>query len=242
MLLIDDEAPARQLLQEYLADYPDLIIVGEANNGVDALRMIRELEPEIVFLDVQMPGLNGLEVIARLDVLPLIIFSTAYDRYALEAFELHAVDYLLKPYTKDRFGTAVRKLLSRLAEPQENLRSLAQQIVDDAGAGYPSKILVPKGNRLIAINVDDIIRVGAEGDYSQLVTKQQSFLSQNGLGYLEKRLPPDRFLRVHRSSIININAVQEIFKEGHGYDIRLQNGDLVRVSRSYAPKVKDLIL
>jgi two-component system LytT family response regulator len=242
VLLIDDEEPARQLLREYLSDYPDLVVVGEANNGVDAIRQIQELRPEIVFLDVQMPGLTGLEVLARLEELPLVIFSTAYDQYALQAFELHAVDYLLKPYTKERFREAVTRLLGRL-EPQSGVRTLAQQMVDERSeTSYPDRILVSKGSKLVAVKMDEIIWVAADGDYCRLVTGDKGpLLSQYGIGQLEEKLDPQRFLRVHRSSIVNLDAIEEIFRAGHGYDIRMNNGEVVHVSRGYAEGVKKLI-
>ena len=129
------------MLREYLADYPDLIVIGEAANGVDALTQISEHAPDIIFLDIQMPGLTGLDVLARLDELPLVVFSTAYDQYALEAFDLHAVDYLLKPYSKDRFATAVERILARAPGPadtaaQPSVAALAQSL-RDRSTRYP---------------------------------------------------------------------------------------------------------
>ncbi len=219
-----------------------MVIVGEANNGVDAIRLIQEMSPEIIFLDVQMPGLSGLEVLGQLDEVPLVIFSTAYDKYALEAFEHHAVDYLLKPYTRERFKTAIHRLFARLQRPQQGVMNLAQQMVEQNSGDYPAKILAPKGNKLVALDVNDILRIAAEGDYSLIVTQDgQQYLSQFGIGQLEKKLSPKQFFRIHRSSIINIDLIKEIFKEGHGYDIRMKNGDVVHVSRSYAAKVKELI-
>ncbi len=218
------------------------MIVGEANNGVDAVRHIEELRPEIIFLDVQMPGLNGLEVLTRLEELPLVIFSTAYDQYALQAFELHAVDYLLKPYTRGRFREAVTRLLSRL-EPQPGVQTLAQQLVEERSeTSYPDRMLVSKGSKLVAVKMDEIIWVAADGDYCRLVTAEKgNFLSQYGIGKLEDKLDPQRFLRVHRSSIVNLDAIEEIFRAGHGYDIRMNNGEVVHVSRGYADQVKKLI-
>ncbi|MEM9835431.1 MAG: LytTR family DNA-binding domain-containing protein [Bacteroidota bacterium] len=240
--LIDDEAPARKLLREYLTNYTNLVIIGEAPNGVDALRLIEEHKPEIIFLDVQMPGLTGLEVLARLEELPLVIFSTAYDQYALEAFDFHAVDYLLKPYTQKRFDEAIRKLLTRLGQPQDGVGQLAQKLRDEAASNkFPDRIMVPKGNRYLALPVNDIQFVRAEGDYSSLVTADTRFLSQFGLGEMEKRLPPDIFIRIHRSTIINRGNIKEVYREGHGYDLVMDNGEIVRVSRSHADKVKELL-
>lgn len=242
VVIIDDEQPARQLLKEYLAHYKDLVVVGEANNGVDAVRLIQQLQPEIIFLDVQMPGLTGLQVLAQLDELPLVIFSTAYDQYAIKAFELHAVDYLLKPYTRERFATAIEHLFERMQHPQEAIRALTQSLVEqDAPNNYPSKILVAKGNKLIAISVADIQWIAAEGVYCMLHTHHNRYLSRYGISQVEQKLSPDLFIRVHRSYILNLNFVQEIFREGHVYDVKMKNGGIVRVSRGYANKVKDMM-
>ncbi|MEL6275494.1 MAG: LytTR family DNA-binding domain-containing protein [Bacteroidota bacterium] len=242
VILIDDEAPARKLLREYLANHTELVIVAEAPNGVDALRLIQEHHPEIIFLDVQMPGLTGLEVLARLEELPLVVFSTAYDQYALDAFEFHAVDYLLKPYTRQRFEDAIQKLLTRLGQPQEGVGKLAQKLRDEeAPHRFPDRIMVPKGNRHLALPVKDIQFVRAEGDYSSLITQETRYLSQFGLGEMEKRLSPELFLRIHRSTIVNRSNIKEIYREGHGFDLVMDNGEVVRASRSYADKVKGLL-
>lgn len=218
------------------------MIIGEAPNGVDALRLIEEHKPEIIFLDVQMPGLTGLEVLARLEELPLVIFSTAYDQYALDAFEFHAVDYLLKPYAQKRFDQAMQRLLTRLGQPQDAVGQLAQQLRDEADVNkFPDRIMVPRGNRYLALPVADIQFVRAEGDYSSLITADTRYLSQFGLGEMEKRLPPDIFIRIHRSTIVNRANIKEVYREGHGYDLVMDNGEVVRASRSHADKVKELL-
>lgn len=237
--MIDDEAPARKLLREYLGDYPDLIVVGEAANGVDALRLIEVHDPELIFLDIQMPGLTGLEILARLDRLPLVIFSTAYDQYALEAFEVHAVDYLLKPYSKKRFARAIGRIGGRQVE-QPNVARLAQEL-RDATHRFPDRIMVPRGNKYVALPVEDILCIRAEGDYSTLVTAERQILSPYSLKETEARLDPEIFLRIHRSAIINRYAIREIYREGHGYDLVLTNGDLLRASRNYAEVVKRML-
>ncbi|MEM9920263.1 MAG: LytTR family DNA-binding domain-containing protein, partial [Bacteroidota bacterium] len=210
--IIDDEAPARSLLRGYLADYPSLVIIGEANNGVDAIQLIREFQPDIVLLDIQMPGMTGFEVLQKLQNVPQIIFSTAYDQYALKAFEVNAVDYLLKPYTKERFAKAIEKVLSSGDENLQKLKALAENLLIEnaAQSKYLSKILVQTKNKLTALNVSDIIWVDAEKDYSRLVTAQQSYLSNYGIGQVAEKLDPEIFIRVHRSSIINIHCVAEI--------------------------------
>lgn len=189
-----------------------------------------------------MPGLTGLELLARLEELPLVIFSTAYDQYALEAFEFHAVDYLLKPYTQKRFDQAMQRLLTRLGKPQDGVGLLAQQLRDEAANNkFPDRIMVPRGNRYLALPVNEIQFVRAEGDYSSLVTANTRYLSQFGLGEMEKRLSPEVFIRIHRSTIVNRANIKEVYREGHGYDLVMDNGEVVRASRSHADKVKELL-
>ena len=239
IIIIDDEAAGRQLIREYLEDFPDLIVIGEANNGVDAIRLIREFKPDLIFLDIQMPGLNGFDVLTRLDEMPLVIFSTAYDKYALKAFEVHALDYLLKPYTRERFSIAVQKALNSLQNNLNSVQSLTESLLTPEST-YPEKILVQIGAKLVTVDLAEVIWIDAEGDYSKLITSKQRYLSNYGLGALEKKLDPRRFIRVHRSAIINLAFVQEIQKQISSYDVILQNGDVVRVSRGYMENIKRL--
>ena len=243
VIIIDDETPARSLLKEYLSNYPSMVIVGEANNGVDAIRIIEEFRPDIVFLDVQMPGMTGLEVLKKLTEMPKIIFSTAYDQYALDAFEHNAIDFLLKPYTRERFAKAVNKVMQYGEENLNSLRSLAESLIQEASTGksnFPAKILVQSKNKLIALNTESIIRIEAEKDYSKLVTNKQSYLSNYGIGQIATKLDPEIFIRIHRSAIINIHYIKEIFKHPSSYDVKMTNGDVVKVSRSYLDNIKKL--
>lgn len=238
VILIDDEAAGRMLIRQYLEAYPNLIIVGEANNGVDAVRLINEFRPDLIFLDVQMPGLSGFDVLRHLDEIPQIIFSTAYDQYALQAFEVHAVDYLLKPYTRERFAQAVQRV-NNVNSNLQKIQPLAESLLTAATA-YPEKILVQTGNRLVTVAVADIQRIEAEGDYSMLVTATGKHLSNYGISSLETKLDPRQFIRVHRSDIISLHYVREIQKYPSSYDVIMQNGDVVRVSRSYMDKIREL--
>lgn len=238
VIIVDDEQAGRQLIQEYLEDYPDLIVLGEANNGVDAVKMINEFKPDLVFLDIQMPGLTGFDVLKHLEELPQIIFSTAYDQYALKAFEVHAVDYLLKPYTKDRFKIAVDRLFQNAN--MNKAEGLASSLLMES-ANYPSKILVQSQNKLVTISLEDVIRIEAFGDYSKLITKDKTYLSNFGISSLEEKLTPAVFIRVHRSSIINLNKVKELNKYAKSYDVTMQNDDVVRVSRGYMDNIKKLM-
>ncbi|WP_299668905.1 response regulator [uncultured Polaribacter sp.] len=238
VIIVDDEIAGRKLIKEYLEDYSDLVLLGEANNGVDAVKIINEFKPDLVFLDIQMPGMTGFDVLTHLEELPQIIFSTAYDQYALKAFEVHAVDYLLKPYTKDRFEKAIHKLSSNLSN--NTAQNLTNSLLMDAEK-YPKKILVESQNKLVTISVQEIIRIEAFGDYSKIITADKTYLSNFGISKLEEKLNTAIFLRVHRSSIINIDKIKELNKYGKSYDVTMQNTDIVRVSRGYMETIKKIM-
>ena len=238
VIIADDEAAGRTLIKQYLADFPSLIIVGEANNGVDAIKLINEFKPDIIFLDIQMPGLTGFEVLTHIDEIPQIIFSTAYDKYALQAFEVHAIDYLLKPYTRERFKAAIQKLRNDAQQQQPNIQPLAESLINTAQ--YPEKILIQLNQKLITISLSDVLWIDADGDYSKLITTKGNYLSNYGISLLENKLNPQHFIRVHRSSIINLAFVKEIQKQISSYDVIMQNGDVVRVSRGYMENIKRL--
>ncbi len=237
VIIVDDESAGRQLIKEYLEDYKDLILLGEANNGVDAVKLINEFKPDLVFLDIQMPGMTGFDVLTHLEELPQIIFSTAYDQYALKAFEVHAIDYLLKPYTKQRFKVAIEKLRDTV---YNNARPLTESLLMET-AKYPERILVQSQNKLVTIRLEDVIRIEAYGDYSKIVVGDQTYLSNYGISTLEEKLNGDIFIRVHRSSIINLNKVKELNKYTKSYDVTMLNGDVVRVSRGYMDNIKKLM-
>ena len=238
VLIIDDEEAGRKLIKEYLSEFNDLILLGEANNGVDAVKLINEFKPDLVFLDIQMPGMTGFDVLTHLEELPQIIFSTAYDQYALKAFEVHAVDYLLKPYTKERFKTAVEK--SNQNSEHNKARPLAESLLMDTPK-FPERILVQTQNKLVTVALDEVIRIEAYGDYSKLITNEKTYLSNYGISMLEEKLDPSVFIRVHRSSTINLGQVKEVNKYTKSYDVTMSNGDLVRVSRGYMENIKKLM-
>jgi two-component system, LytTR family, response regulator len=238
VIIIDDEAPARNLLKEYLQDYPQLEVVAECRNGIEAIASIDSLCPDIIFLDIQMPGKNGFEVLQEIEHIPQIIFSTAYDQFALKAFEVNAIDYLLKPYTKERFRTTVNKLLSSNAQALKNIQMLAESLLHKA---FPERILVEQGNKLVSVPVRDVTWLEARGDYTRIHTGKQIFISNKGISELEQKLNPQQFLRIHRSTIIAISAIMEVYKEMSGPQIKLQNGTVLKVSRSYTHALKNLI-
>lgn len=238
VIIIDDESAGRKLIREYLSDFPNLILIGEANNGVDAIKKINEFKPDLIFLDVQMPGMTGFEVLPHLEEIPQIIFSTAYDQYALKAFEVHAVDYLLKPYTKERFNRSIE----RIQEKKDNLKiaPLAENVIMEKQK-FPGRILVQSGKKLITIAVKNIVRIEADGDYSKLVVGDANYLSNYGISKLVEKLDPELFIRVHRSSVINVQFIESVEKYVSSYDVKMKNGDVVRVSRGYMEAIKNLI-
>jgi two-component system LytT family response regulator len=237
VLIADDEKAGRTLIKEYLEDFPDLVLIAEVNNGVDAITEINRFKPDLVFLDIQMPGKTGFEVLTFLEELPAIIFSTAYDEYALKAFEVHAVDYLLKPYTKERFRLAIE----RLNDNNQKLGNLTESLLMEKN-DYPARVLVQQNKKLITTAVDDIQWVEAYGDYSKLHVSNETFLSNFGISDLEQKLDPKKFLRVHRSAIINLGKVKELNKYGKSYDVTMLNGEVVRVSRGYMEALKKIML
>ncbi|MEL7376052.1 MAG: LytTR family DNA-binding domain-containing protein [Bacteroidota bacterium] len=236
--VIDDEAAGRSLIKEYLGYHEDLVIVLEANNGVDAVTGINRFKTDLIFIDVQMPGLTGFEVLTKLEEIPQVIFSTAYDQYALKAFEVHAIDYLLKPYTKARFDQAISRISS--SDRPNPVAPLADSLLMQPS--YPERVLVEYDKKLITVTVSEIIHVEAYGDYSKLVTADKTLVSNHGIGALEERLDPSLFIRVHRSHIINLSQVASMTRYPKSYDVKMINGDVVRVSRGYLDKVKDLQL
>jgi len=232
--IIDDEQDARELIKQYLADYPEFSLIGEAADGMEAVTVINKLRPDLVFLDVQMPGRSGFEVITELDYLPDIIFSTAYDSYALQAFTVHAVDYLLKPYGAKRFGTCITRLRSN----REKVQQMAERLL--LHQNQQKKVLVHHGRRQLMIDIIDIIYLEADGDYTSVHTRGEQFLITKGLGTTLSYLNGKEFIRIHRSFAVQLDKVDEIKKEGRKYYIVCSDGTQLRVSRSYLPMLKSL--
>jgi two-component system, LytTR family, response regulator len=241
VIICDDEDNARLLIQQYIADYPQLQVIKECTNGIEAVAAIDTMEPDLVFLDIQMPGLSGFQVLQKIVHVPQIIFSTAFDKYALKAFDNNAIDYLLKPYTKDRFAQAVNKVLLQEKDNLAGIKKLSDNLQENYSA-YPEKVLVENGNRMISLSVDDIIWIEADGDYTRIHTNTKFFISSYGISLLEQKLNPAKFIRIHRSAIINTQLIKEVFRESNGYYIIMQNGWQQKVGRSYVEVIKNFIL
>jgi len=237
-MIIDDEASARKLLREYVEETIELNLIGTASDGPEAVEKINELKPELIFLDVQMPGFNGFEVLDRISHVPQVIFSTAFDDYAIRAFEVHAIDYLLKPYTRSRF----EKAISRLDQPgqrDKQIEFLEQRL--ESQKPYPERFLVEKGDQIISVPAGEVVKIEAYGDYAKLCTDQDQYLTKYNLGKVEEKLDPQRFIRVHRSTIIQLSCLLSLKKYGKGFQAQLSDGSEVKVSRSYADRIKELI-
>jgi two-component system LytT family response regulator len=238
-LIVDDEDLARQLLREYAREVDDLEIIGECNNGFDAVKAIDALKPDLAFLDVRMPKLDGFEVIELIDHQPAVIFVTAYDMYAMRAFEAHAVDYLLKPFRLDRFKQAIERARARLGE---HLPSAAQ-LREAAQPGQKlERVVVRDSSKVHIIPADKLDYIEAQDDYIALHSENKNYLKQQTISNIESQLDPMRFARIHRSYIVNIERIVRI--EAFTKDSRiaiLKNGAQIPVSRSGLVKLKALL-
>ena len=238
-VIVDDEKLARDLLQEYIQQMPNLQVLGEASKGKDAVELIDKLKPDLVFLDVQMPGMTGFDVVDEITHDPHVIFCTAYDQYAIKAFEKGAVDYILKPLDQERFKLAVERAMGRMKLEQNNVGELLRNMKTENKSSYDSHIFVQKSEKLLNLPVDEIVYLEASGDYTILSTKNDQFVSSSGIGKLEEILNPETFIRVHRSTIININSLKEIEKHFNGgMVVKMLNGKSFPVSRTYAKLIR----
>lgn len=236
--IVDDEDLARQVLREYLAPHKDIEIVAECANGFEAVKAVAELRPDLVFLDIQMPKLDGFEVLELLDPAPAIIFVTAHDNHAIRAFEVHAVDYLLKPVSAERFEAALARVKERLEGRAERNSTHAPSASELAAAARPpaqhlDRIPVRDGTSVVIIPAAKLEYVEAQDDYVALVSQGKKHLKQQTISSLEAALDPSRFLRVHRSYIVNLERVVRLEPYGKdSYVAVLGDGVQLPVSRA----------
>ncbi len=242
-IIIDDEKLARDLLKEFLESFDQIEILTECSKGSEAVEKIDKLKPDLIFLDVQMPGMTGFDVLEEIDHEPIVIFTTAYDQYAIKAFEKNAVDYVLKPLDEERFRLAVNRALKRKKQEQNNIEELLKSIKGDSKSSYESHIFVQKSEKLFNLPVEEIIFLEASGDYTIITTKTDQFVSSSGIGKLEEILSPETFIRVHRSTIINLNFLKEIERHFNGgMVVKMQNGKSFPVSRTYAKLIRKKVV
>ena len=238
VLIVDDEPLARRGVAGRLSRQGDMEIVGECGDGLSAVAAIERLRPDLVFLDIKMPGLDGMEVLRAIpkQQLPAVIFLTAFDQYALQAFEFHAVDYLLKPINDDRFAEAVERVRRSQAEA---LAARLIQLLDAPSPRYASRFAVRLGGRIQLLHADQIDWIGAAGDYVELHSAERSYLLRETLTALEQRLDPREFLRIHRSRILRTSRIIELKPlENRDYIVILSNGSEHRSSRTYADRLE----
>lgn len=240
VVIIDDEPLARSIVKEYLQSYTQFNIVAECNDGFEGLKAIQQQHPDLVFLDIQMPKINGFEMLELIDSPPSVIFTTAFDEFAIKAFENSAIDYLLKPFSKDRFDKALNKFLSQQkpsAQKTEALLETASQ-----SAIQQNRIVVKDGSKIKIIPLQQIHYLEAADDYVKIVTADGSYLKKKTMGFFEEALSAHHFSRVHRSYIVNTQLITRI--EAHDKDnhiVLLNTGAKIPVSKAGYSKLKDVL-
>jgi two-component system, LytTR family, response regulator len=233
-LIIEDEEPARNLLRTFLESFEEIDLIGECSDGFSGLKTINELQPDLVFLDIQMPRLTGFELLELLDDIPEIVFTTAYDEYALKAFDLNAVDYLMKPFSKQRLRQAVDKVIERFRIKSSGKEKVSQLVEQMHQKARPlERIVVKSGSKIHVIPIQDIEQLEAQDDYVMIHTAQGRFMKKETMASMEQNLPEDSFIRIHRSHIVNVSQIQRIEQYGkESYLLILKNGNQVSVSKS----------
>lgn len=232
VIIIDDEPLARSIVKEYLQQHPELELVQECNDGLEGLKAIQQQQPDLIFLDIQMPKINGFEMLELLDHPPAVIFTTAFDEYAIKAFDTHAIDYLLKPFSQERFDKAVEKLLVQKNIPAEKS---TQELLETAShsPAQSQRIVVKNGSKIKIIPVQEIFYLEAADDYVKIHTKEGYFLKNKTMNHFEQILNMQHFVRSHRSYMINIQQVTRIDPyEKDNHIAILRSGAKVPVSRN----------
>ncbi|WP_260706954.1 LytR/AlgR family response regulator transcription factor [Edaphobacter flagellatus] len=240
-VLADDEVLARQKLRQLLREVPEIEIVGEGSSAAETIDLVRATKPDLLFLDVRMPDKDGFEVVndlAAMDTpMPCVIFTTAYDRYALRAFEIHAVDYLLKPFTLERFRSATERALEQIKKAKQDPQGA--QPKSPNGTPYTTRIVFKSKGRILFLPVSEICWIGAEENYVRICTQSETHLLRETMTRLEEKLDPNTFMRVHRSSIVNLQYVKEVRPEVDGeYGVHMLNGQKIAMSRGYRSRIK----
>ena len=239
-IIIDDEPLARDIVKEYLQSYPDIEVVAECNDGFEGIKAIQQDEPGLIFLDIQMPKINGFEMLELLDSdnAPAVIFTTAFDEFAIKAFESNAIDYLLKPFSKDRFDKSIQKFLQQTSTPQ------TQPVVETAAQSpaQQNRIVVKDGNKIKIIPIHQVNYLEAADDYVKIFTAEGSFLKKRTMGFFEQSLASFHFARIHRSYIVNTQLITRIDAyEKDSHLVLLNTGVKLPVSKAGFAKLKQIL-
>ena len=237
-IIIDDEPLARSIVREYLQSYNDIEIVAECNDGLEGMKAVQQYKPDLIFLDIQMPKINGFEMLELFEDPPSVIFTTAFDEFAIKAFESNAVDYLLKPFNKNRFDKAIQKFLQQSSsQPTQSVLETAAQ-----SPGQQNRIVVKVGNKIKIIPVTQINYLEAADDYVKIITAEGSFLKKRTMNFFEQSLSTWHFVRIHRSYIVNTQLITRI--DAHEKDshlVLLSSGAKLPVSKTGYSKLKELL-
>lgn len=247
-LIVDDEPLAREKLRGFLEKETDIEIIGECRDGREAVETIDRDRPDLLFLDIQMPEMDGFDVLEQVDevAMPTVVFTTAFDQYAIKAFDVHAADYLLKPFDRDRFRQALDRVRTEVQRHeidtmQDQLRTLLDE-VSTRESRHPDRLVVKTSGRVVFVKISDIDWVDAAGNYVRLHAGGESHMLRETMGRLEKRLDGNQFIRIHRSTIVNIDRIKELQQQFHGdYLVVLKSGQRLTLSRSYREKIQHLL-
>jgi two-component system LytT family response regulator len=240
VIIIDDEPLARSIVNEYLQKHPGLEIVAECNDGFEGVKAIQQYEPDLIFLDIQMPKINGFEMLELVDQPPSVIFTTAFDEFAIKAFEAHAIDYLLKPFSQERFDKAIQKWKEQKTNSKKNTEELLETA--SQSPSQTQRIVVKNGSKIKIIPVQDVFYLEAADDYVKVHTQEGSFLKNKTMNHFEQTLDANLFVRTHRSYIVNIQQITRIDPyEKDNHIAILRSGGKVPVSRNGYVKLRAVL-
>ncbi len=233
-IIIEDEEPARDIVKTYLKKFQDIELIGECSDGFSGVKAVNEMKPDLLFLDIQLPKLTGFEILELVEHSPVIIFTTAYDQFALKAFEMNATDYLLKPFSSDRFDTAMQKALDKL-KSKKSERPVIKKLVEtvDEKSETIDRVVVKTGSKIKVIPADKIMYIEAQDDYVMIYAEESKHLKEKTMKYFETHLDNSQFIRIHRSYIVNVNFIVQLehFSK-ENYLVILKNGAKLKVSDS----------
>jgi two-component system, LytTR family, response regulator len=241
-IIIDDEPLARSIIREYLQFHPELELIAECSDGFEGVKAIQQMEPDLIFLDIQMPKINGFEMLELIEEPPAVIFTTAFDEYAIKAFESHAIDYLLKPFSRDRFDKAISKL-SQTGKPANNKEKLSPLLESISNSpAEQQRVVVKLSGKIRIIPVEDIHYLEAADDYVKVHTRDGSFLKNKTMGHFESVMNANHFVRTHRSYMVNISEITRIDPyEKDNHLAILKSGARVPVSKTGYVKLKTVL-